>query len=129
VVRPRAVEARNRAGSHAPAPLARAEEPEATTSGPPTEKVTVSGTVTGGGTLGPGGTVLWLKRAEGSTPRPSPSRNKVMNQSNKTFVPRVLPVTVGSKVDFRNQDSIFHNVFSLSRPNEFDAGLYKGGQS
>jgi plastocyanin len=128
VVRPLAVEARGRAGSHpAPAPAAKAEEPEAPAVGA-TEKVTVSGTVTGGGTVGPGGTVLWLKRAEGSTPRPTPSRNKVMNQSNKTFVPRILPVTVGSTVDFRNKDEILHNVFSLSRPNQFDAGLYKGGQ-
>jgi plastocyanin len=125
VVRPLAVEARSRAGSAPATPVARAEEPEPA---PSAEKVTVSGSVTGGGTLGPGGTVLWLKRAEGSTPRPTPSRNKVMNQSNKTFVPRVLPVTVGSTVDFRNQDPILHNVFSLSRPNQFDAGLYKGGQ-
>jgi len=125
VVRPLAVEARGRAG-HAPAPVARAEEPEAPAAGA-VEKVTVSGTVTGGGTVGPGGTVLWLKRADGSTPRPTPSRNRVMNQQNKTFVPRILPVTVGSTVDFRNKDEILHNVFSLSRPNQFDAGLYKGG--
>jgi plastocyanin len=126
VIRPLAVEARSRAGGNAPAtPVVKTDEPAEAGS---SEKVTVSGTVAGGGTLGPGGTVVWLKRADGKTPRPAPSRNKVMNQSNKTFEPRVLPVTVGSKVDFRNQDEIFHNVFSLSRPNQFDAGLYKGGQ-
>jgi len=128
VVRPLAVDARGRAGNRpSPPPVAKAEEPEAPAPGAG-EKVTVSGTVTGGGTVGPGGAVLWLKRAEGATPRPTPSRNKVMNQQNKTFVPRVLPVTLGSTVDFRNKDEIFHNVFSLSRPNQFDAGLYKGGQ-
>jgi plastocyanin len=47
----------------------------------------------------------------------------------KTFVPRILPVTVGTKVEFRNQDEIFHNVFSHSKPNDFDAGLFKGGQA
>lgn len=127
VVRPLSVEARSRAGGHAATTpvVPKVEEPEAPAAA---DKVTVSGTVSGGGTLGPGGTVLWLKRADGSTPRPSPSRNKVMNQSNKKFVPRILPVTVGSTVDFRNKDEIFHNVFSLSRPNQFDAGLYKGGQ-
>lgn len=136
VVRPLAGDARARAGSKAgplpaapPTPPAASESTVSANKPPVVEKVTVSGTVTGGGTLGPGGTVLWLKRADGSTPRPSPSRNKVMNQVNKTFVPRVLPVTLGSKVEFRNQDSIFHNVFSLSKPNDFDAGLYKGGQS
>jgi plastocyanin len=131
VIRPLAAEARGRAGGQAPALPAHssATEPDVASAPRPSDKVTVSGTVSGGGALGPGGTVVWLKRADGNTPRPSPLRNKVIDQSNKTFVPRVLPVTVGSKVDFRNKDEIFHNVFSLSRPNEFDAGLYKGGQS
>ena len=129
VIRPLAVDARTRAGGHATLPPPKAEAAAAPGHAPAADNVTVTGTVSGGGTLGPGGTVVWLKRAEGATPRPTPARNKVMNQSNKTFVPRVLPVTVGTRVDFRNQDPIFHNVFSLSRPNEFDAGLYKGGQS
>ena len=34
---------------------------------------------------------------------------------------------MGTKVDFRNDDAIFHNVFSLSKPNDFDTGLYKQG--
>src|SRR5262249_38065971 len=45
----------------------------------------------------------------------------------KTFVPHVLAVPVGTKVDFRNDDAIFHNVFSLAKPNDFDTGLYKQG--
>jgi hypothetical protein len=73
--------------------------------------------------------VVWLKRTDGATPRPAPLRGKSINQVNKTFVPRVLPVTIGSTVNFANQDPIFHNVFSLSRPNDFDSGLYKAGQS
>jgi plastocyanin len=91
--------------------------------------VTVSGSVSGGGTLGPGGTVLWMKRIGGPTPRPAPARGKVIRQRNKTFIPRVLAVPVGSKVDFRNEDDIFHNVFSLSAPNDFDTGLYRQGAS
>ena len=89
----------------------------------------VSGTVSGGGPLGAGGTVLWMKRLDAPTPRPAPARNKVIRQLNKTFIPRVLAVPVGSKVDFRNEDEIFHNVFSLSRPNDFDTGLYRQGAS
>jgi hypothetical protein len=38
-----------------------------------------------------------------------------------------LAVPVGTKVDFRNDDAIYHNVFSLSKPNDFDTGLYKQG--
>ena len=52
-----------------------------------------------------------------------------MTQKNKSFVPHVLAVPVGSTVTFPNHDSIFHNVFSLSRPNPFDLGLYKDGQT
>src|SRR2546422_9388928 len=51
-----------------------------------------------------------------------------MTQKNKSFVPHVLAVPVGSTVGFPNGDPIFHNVFSLSRPNPFDLGLYKEGE-
>ena len=144
VVRPLAVDARARAGgAGAPVetlpPSALGDEslpPSTSTSisiSPSTAAavrgVPVSGTVTGGGALGPGGTVLWMKRIGGPTPRPAPAHGKVIRQRNKTFIPRVLAVPVGSKVDFRNEDDIFHNVFSLSRPNDFDTGLYRQGAS
>jgi plastocyanin len=87
----------------------------------------VSGTVSGGGPQGPGGAVIWLKRANGETPRPAPAHGKVISQRGKMFVPHVLVVPVGSRVAFRNDDPIFHNIFSLSKPNEFDTGLYKQG--
>ena len=91
--------------------------------------VAVSGTLSGGGSDGPGGAVIWLKRHGGETPRPAPAKGKVISQRNKTFVPHVLAIPVGTKVDFRNDDAIFHNVFSLSKPNDFDTGLYKQGAS
>jgi len=50
-------------------------------------------------------------------------------QRNKTFLPRVLAVPAGSTVIFPNHDPIFHNVFSLSRPNPFDLGLYRAGEA
>ena len=37
-----------------------------------------------------------------------------VTMKNKAFVPRVTVVSVGGKVEFPNQDSIFHNVFSVS---------------
>jgi plastocyanin len=139
VLRPLAADARSRAGGNAALPSEAAEAPAVAAAaavpagrgggGPVVPMVSVAGQVSGGGALGPGGAVVWLKRAAGSTPRPSPVRGKSFNQVNKTFVPRVLPVTVGSTVSFNNQDPIFHNVFSLSRPNDFDSGLYKAGQS
>jgi plastocyanin len=52
-----------------------------------------------------------------------------LTQRNKTFLPRVLAVPAGSTVQFPNDDQIFHNVFSLSRPNPFDLGLYRAGST
>jgi len=50
-------------------------------------------------------------------------------QKNKTFVPRLIVVPVGSTITFPNQDPIFHNVFSLTQPGPFDLGLYRAGAS
>jgi plastocyanin len=52
-----------------------------------------------------------------------------LKQREKTFVPHILAVPVGSSVTFPNNDPIFHNVFSLSRPGPFDLGLYRAGDS
>jgi plastocyanin len=82
---------------------------------------TVEGTVSGGGSAGPGGAVVTLKRLDGPTPKTSPL-HKVVLQKDKAFVPRILAVPAGSSVVFRNEDEINHNVFSLSP--RFDTGLY-----
>jgi plastocyanin len=52
-----------------------------------------------------------------------------LRQKNKTFIPRVLGIPAGSSVEFPNDDTIFHNVFSLSGPEPFDLGLYRSGES
>src|SRR5687767_14901963 len=56
-------------------------------------------------------------------------KNFSMSTRNKQFSPRVLAVPAGASVQFPNYDSIFHNIFSVSAPNRFDLGLYKGGAS
>ena len=93
---------------------------------PAVELVTVSGTLTGGGLVGPGAAVVWLKRLDGPTPAPR-AGNRVINQKNKAFVPRVLAVPAGSTVEFRNDDVYYHNVFSLSATQKFDTGIYATG--
>lgn len=50
-------------------------------------------------------------------------------QKDEQFVPHVVAVTVGTAVDFPNQDPFFHNVFSLSRGATFDLGRYPPGSS
>lgn len=52
-----------------------------------------------------------------------------MSTKNKELSPRAMAVPLGSKVVFPNYDPIFHNLFSVSAPNDFDLGLYKGGAS
>jgi len=52
-----------------------------------------------------------------------------MDQRNETFLPHVLAVDAGTLVDFPNNDSTYHNVFSLSRPKRFDLGRYARGKS
>jgi plastocyanin len=61
--------------------------------------------------------------------RPAPTRPATLRllQRDKTFIPAVMVVPVGSTLDFPNQDDIFHNVFSLSAPSPFDLGLYRAG--
>jgi plastocyanin len=51
-----------------------------------------------------------------------------MSTQRKQFVPRILPVVVGSRVKFPNQDPILHNAFSTSKDNAFDVGLYGAGE-
>jgi plastocyanin len=59
---------------------------------------------------------------------PEPQRAR-MDQRNETFIPGVLAIPVGSTVDFPNNDSTYHNVFSLSKPRRFDLGRYAQGKS
>ena len=61
----------------------------------------------------------------GVTP-PADHRTAVIDQINKTFVPHVLPVMVGTEVSFPNHDQIHHHVYSLSRTKTFEIPLYKG---
>jgi plastocyanin len=50
-----------------------------------------------------------------------------LKSEDKVFVPHVLVVPVGEEVTFPNVDEIMHNVFSITRGNRFDLGLYKSG--
>ncbi|MEO8680704.1 MAG: carboxypeptidase regulatory-like domain-containing protein [Vicinamibacterales bacterium] len=48
-------------------------------------------------------------------------------QKDEQFVPHVVAITTGSRVEFPNRDLFFHNVFSLSRPATFDLGKFASG--
>lgn len=72
-------------------------------------------------------TLVWLEpMAVKNIPRRAPAKFQLVTR-NKTVIPHVLAVPVGSTVDFPNEDPISHNLFSLSNPNNFDVGLYRKG--
>jgi plastocyanin len=58
-----------------------------------------------------------------------PAAHPILDQRDLAFHPQVLPILVGTTVDFPNKDNLFHNVFSYSSPKEFDLGRYPTGES
>ena len=73
--------------------------------------------------------VVYLETAPGGAFEDREPDRARMDQRSETFLPNVLAVTVGTVVDFPNNDSTYHNVFSLSKPKRFDLGRYAQGHS
>ncbi|MBA54013.1 MAG: methylamine utilization protein [Pseudomonadales bacterium] len=48
----------------------------------------------------------------------------IMDQIDKAFVPKVLTVEQGRRVNFPNSDNIRHHVYSFSTPKVFELKLY-----
>lgn len=70
--------------------------------------------------------VVYLRDAQPQTVTPV---RVAIRQKNESFTPRVVAVTVGSEVEFPNDDPIYHNVFSLSRVRNFNLGRYPRGDT
>lgn len=67
---------------------------------------------------------------EGAPSQPTSAQATLtMAQDHRRFVPDLLVIAAGSVVSFPNLDPIFHNVFSLSKPKNFDLGNYPQGQT
>jgi plastocyanin len=62
---------------------------------------------------------------EGSFPQPASLPTTQIAQKDLTFVPTLLPVRVGTKVEFPNLDDAYHNIFSYSPAKRFDLGRYR----
>ena len=73
------------------------------------------------------GVVVWLESLSGLPVLPAKAKHAEMIQKEKTFSPHVLPILVGTTVDFPNYDPIFHNAFSNYNGQIFDIGLYPPG--
>lgn len=66
---------------------------------------------------------------EGDFPRKGPLPKAQMAQKNLEFTPSLLPIQVGTTVEFPNYDDTYHNIFSFSKPKRFDLGRYRGDES
>jgi plastocyanin len=62
---------------------------------------------------------------EGSFPKPASLPTKQIGQKNLTFVPSLLAVEVGTKIEFPNFDDTYHSIFSYSPAKRFDLGRYR----
>jgi len=80
--------------------------------------------VTHGGALAtePPVAVVYL---EGAFPKTSSLPTKQVGQKNLVFVPSLLPVPVGTKIEFPNFDDTYHSIFSYSPAKRFDLGRYR----
>ena len=73
------------------------------------------------------GVVVWLESLSGAPVLSAKTGHAEMIQKEKTFSPHVLPIMIGTTVDFPNYDPIFHNAFSNYNGQIFDIGLYPPG--
>jgi len=62
---------------------------------------------------------------DGSFPKPKSPRMKQIAQKDLAFLPSLLPVQVGTTVEFPNLDDTYHNIFSYSPAKRFDLGRYR----
>ena len=65
---------------------------------------------------------------EGEFPRPQVQPVTQIRQKDLTFIPSLLPVQVGTKVEFPNFDDTYHNIFSFSPAKRFDLGRYRSDE-
>lgn len=73
-----------------------------------------------------GDTIIYIEKVNGTFI--PPEQHAVMDQQNLVFVPHVLPIMVGTSVDFPNSDVVRHNVFSPpGSSNPFNLGTYDVG--
>jgi len=62
---------------------------------------------------------------DGSFPTPISHPTKQVAQKDLAFLPALLPVQVGTTVEFPNLDNTYHNIFSYSPAKRFDLGRYR----
>ncbi|WP_411846613.1 carboxypeptidase regulatory-like domain-containing protein [Roseibacillus persicicus] len=70
---------------------------------------------------------VWLEAPHLSAPANPPVIT--LPQTNYQFVRSLIVIPTGTTVLFPNNDSDYHNIYSLSRPKRFDLGRYKKSEN
>lgn len=88
------------------------------------------GTITGTVTWGPqrlNNAVVYIEKVEGTFPPPQEAA--VMAQRKLTFVPHVLPILVGTTVNFTSYDKELHNIRAVQEKRTlFNFGMPPGAE-
>lgn len=72
--------------------------------------------------------VVYLEGVPGTFKAPAAA--VPMDQKGKVFIPHVLPVVLGSSVEFLNSDDFLHNIFTPSKAaDKFNLGNWSKGVS
>lgn len=72
--------------------------------------------------------VVYVAAVPGKTFAPPKEHTKI-DQKNLVFVPHVMPVLVGTSVDYINSDAVLHNVFSPDACcDKFNLGTWPKGE-
>jgi plastocyanin len=89
----------------------------------------IEGKVNAKGAKNGGDAVIYIDKIASKT-FPAPKEHGKVDQKNLAFKPRVLPVLVGTSVDFQNSDDVLHNVFSPDQcTGKFNLGSWPKGKS
>src|ERR1700690_4110354 len=70
--------------------------------------------------------VVYVAKADGNFK--APDKHVLLDQKKMTFIPGVLPVLVGTTVDFHNGDPMNHNVFSADGEG-YNLGTWPPGEN
>jgi plastocyanin len=62
----------------------------------------------------------------GTPPRPRTRSHVAIEQRGREFIPWMTVVQTGTSVDFPNNDTVRHHVYSFSEPKRFEIKLYAG---
>jgi plastocyanin len=76
----------------------------------------------------PQAAVIYLRGEPSVAPADARATVRV-SQRNRTIIPHLTVVQAGTRVQFPNEDDVFHNIFSLSSPHRFNLGRYAPGGS